>query len=1180
MPGISEILAQKEACESQRAQKERLQQLKLAAIAQQQQRRASTSAGSPPNAEQDSDDDGLDVVPDTMHSVAREEAAARAAAGHTRPSAGRTTLLRFARVAASPQRSDAHPIIPAADESPEKLIAAAGQSTFISSLARGGGAAAGRGKRNVGMTKADLERMVLRSAEAQSEQLRREKEEEWVRRGGRVVGVMEVVGEEKIQELIGEALECSGDTPAQGDGGDDAGSDDDDDDADYVPIERGSASPQQEQGEQEVQIPVEEKRANMDERAEDDDVGIAEAVALAETEVDSETESGAPNIVRLHRRTARPRHTIIGSDDEDGPPAVEHTSTDIQPPPSLLDLPSPAFTSTAPSWPSGNVEHPDHDHDHENDPDVSGNDTDKENRAVVRRDVSGPAPTHGARVLFDDILSARTGMGAALQPSVLPADDDPFTFTPSPAKAREQAMRRLGSPPPKPFVGKRGLSQMFEEEGDGLGSVPALLVQGVDGECAAPGESDAGLMGIKPVLGGLSQAFEETQDASGSGSRLSGLAALRRGADAELSLTFEAQAAALQPALEVDDRLRARAAAIFEKEQEYVLGAAQPAPSRARRELYITENGFLTQTRPEGSSPLMYRPSPSQRPYDALLRAQSVGTLSTAPGSGVAGTGTATSSPFLTRQPLGTLAETSPTSSSVRREPLRRLRRAHTSPDGHAPESASATSKRYRYPHGQSLSPSPSPSPSRVKAMGAAMAGGMERTAFTELMMGAAQRDNVKAKKKRSEFVEDQAVEEDEEDLLGFGGVRKKKGGNDDDEDEDDEHEADGVVKALVDDAHMDEMALAKSKVLEKHLEHQSADDARLEKEVQDVVAGKKRTRRRGGAGGLLGSDESDEDEDDEEARALRQRLAKKRRVAGDTLDALARDPVTAPFHATYQMALVDDADEFAHLDRDQELDSEPEPGQDRGEDEGDDGDDGCDGNEGVERRKRGVASREELDEDEDEDVEMAESSMETGNGKGRRKEEISTAEVRKTLQEVARGEREYTALDPEDVSWMDQDLYEADEADTLRVRLASSSTSRSKVPSRATHPYPVDVDTDVLSLNHIHADEQQHDPAYAQRMKRWASEEGAANRNHHGAGGGRGSGTRTGTGMGMGVAAGAAVTGHRPRGGSATGAGKPVKKPINATGTGTGATATTVPVRKTASALSVVADRRGRFGA
>ena len=62
MPGISKILAQ-ETCESQRMQKECLQQLKLAAIDQRQQKRASTSAGSPPGAEQDLGDDGFDVVP-------------------------------------------------------------------------------------------------------------------------------------------------------------------------------------------------------------------------------------------------------------------------------------------------------------------------------------------------------------------------------------------------------------------------------------------------------------------------------------------------------------------------------------------------------------------------------------------------------------------------------------------------------------------------------------------------------------------------------------------------------------------------------------------------------------------------------------------------------------------------------------------------------------------------------------------------------------------------------------------------------------------------------------------------------------------------------------------------------------------------------------------------------------
>ena len=220
---------------------------------------------------------------------------------------------------------------------------------------------------------------------------------------------------------------------------------------------------------------------------------------------------------------------------------------------------------------------------------------------------------------------------------------------------------------------------------------------------------------------------------------------------------------------------------------------------------------FLTQTRPEGgsSSPLVYRPSPSQRPYDALLRTQSGSIL------GTAHSGTAASSPLTARQPLSTLAETSPPS-SVGREPLRRLRRAQTSPE----VPVTASERRYAYPRGQSLSPSPSPSPARAKGGATPTPMMMQgRTAFSELMLGAklaVHRDAEKAKaKKRSEFVEDQAVESDEDDMLGFGGVRKKNG---DEDDEDDEHDADGVIKDLVDDAQMDEAALAKSKVLEKHL--------------------------------------------------------------------------------------------------------------------------------------------------------------------------------------------------------------------------------------------------------------------------------------------------------------------------------------------------------------------------
>jgi mediator of replication checkpoint protein 1 len=153
---------------------------------------------------------------------------------------------------------------------------------------------------------------------------------------------------------------------------------------------------------------------------------------------------------------------------------------------------------------------------------------------------------------------------------------------------------------------------------------------------------------------------------------------------------------------------------------------------------------------------------------------------------------------------------------------------------------------------------------------------------------------------------------------------------------------------------------------------------------MQDVVVGKRRTRRRrGGAGGLLGSDASDDESSDDEAHTLRRRLAKKRRVEGDTLDALARDPATAPFHTTYQMGLVDDVDDFAHLDRDG----------------GEDGDD--DGSGVQENQDRGEGEDEGRGRDvaEDEDVEMAAPSNTD-------KDEISNAEVRKALQEIARGER------------------------------------------------------------------------------------------------------------------------------------------------------------------------------
>ena len=493
MPGIGAILAEKQTREDLRARQERLRQTKLAALEQQKKTIGDTVAAE----DTDDSDDGLDVVPDTMHSVAREEAAARAAPGRTRPSAGRNTQLRFARVAPSPQRPVLLPT-----ESPEKRMAAAARPAFLASSARGNGAAgtaAGRGKRGVGITKAELNQMMLRNADAQSKQARGGKEEEWVRRGGRVTGIMEDIGSENLQALI-QSLERGSGADTQ-DGGDDDDDDGEEEDGDYVPDERGSASPRpmeaQEEGHDDQTTAADEEMVDEDEHRVADDRTTQAAV-----DTDSETESSAPDDVHLRRpRGARPRRAVIGSDDEGAESGAENAAEDVHPPPlSLPDLPSPAFASPWPSRHPG----PDHGDEKENDPDVSGNDTDKENRAVVCRAPPSSAPVQGARVLFDDLLGARAGTRAIAQPG----EDDPFVFTPSPVKAREEAIHRLESPTPVRVFGvsgKRGLSQMFEEEEDGA-SAPQGCNDGV-----TQGDVDPGFVEFKPALGGLSQAFEQTQ---------------------------------------------------------------------------------------------------------------------------------------------------------------------------------------------------------------------------------------------------------------------------------------------------------------------------------------------------------------------------------------------------------------------------------------------------------------------------------------------------------------------------------------------------------------------------------------------------------------------------------------------------------------------------------------------
>lgn len=310
-----------------------------------------------------------------------------------------------------------------------------------------------------------------------------------------------------------------------------------------------------------------------------------------------------------------------------------------------------------------------------------------------------------------------------------------------------------------------------------------------------------------------------------------GLAALRSTVD-DISLTLDPAFADTDKLLGIDDKFRQKADAIFEKEQEFVaqnsVETASDNPGSRKQQLWVTENGyvgssqvyrphpltmcltqltdgsttlyrFLTQTRPDVSSPELYRPSPSQRLTQSqyLLSAKKASQLLDGASSAFP---SPTKPPGTVRQPLGTLILETPDEGRGR---LRRLRRGRAST---SPES----------------SPSPSPSPSKRPPLQERMS----KDAFGALLNGAQrlgkEKDRVGRKGEeaalvRSEFVANEAEEEDDEDLLGWGGTLKRKSGTGGGAEDEEEGEDDGKdLEGMLDERDLDEEELARQKVIEK----------------------------------------------------------------------------------------------------------------------------------------------------------------------------------------------------------------------------------------------------------------------------------------------------------------------------------------------------------------------------
>lgn len=142
--------------------------------------------------------------------------------------------------------------------------------------------------------------------------------------------------------------------------------------------------------------------------------------------------------------------------------------------------------------------------------------------------------------------------------------------------------------------------------------------------------------------------------------------------------------------------------------------------------------------------------------------------------------------------------------------------------------------------------------------------------------------------KRKNDFVAEQADESEDEDM--FTALRKAADGE---EEDDNNSDLDAEVEGLVDDVavpeeqkeEQDELALA------KHKEQLQADEAKVQKRVERIVAGQERRHKRG-QDGLL----SDSDYEDDEAGFHRKAKVKKARKFDEVLEGLAANPKTLAF--------------------------------------------------------------------------------------------------------------------------------------------------------------------------------------------------------------------------------------------------------------------------------------------
>jgi len=510
LPDVSDLLA----AEERKQKAKQLAEIKRQALVRQE-------AQSLPD---DDDDDDL-VVESDMHAVADEEAGERRVrhAKHIRPSVGRKRQLMLGGIGSSKADKGHKEALARAKRNPLDFLKESARPAFRHGTKHGKDETAG-------LTPAALNRMMIEHSERDRADINKQKEEEWIRRGGKAVSDVEIA-EVKTEDWA--ALLQRGGQEKSAPMEVDDGKASDENDGDWDPELRGSISPE----------PVEAGSGDDDGVTSEVEVAMDVLTDRDDDDDDDDADDKENSRPRRPRRLAAHRAVLDSDEDDD---AESDRSLQSKPSFGQVLVPDTSFAEnvvTLNRMPGiihrGSLSSFDEPTEDENDKEnntqlMFDKSEDKENKAVVRH---SPLPARAALgprggSLFE--LEERTRRTLSMSPSAvelsnddhrraddesdkprsplkdLRDDDDPFAFPSFTSRLQRPSSSGLASPPPAfDKHAQTGFSQFLGEDDE---HAAAIAKSGL-----RPGFSDIFKSGSSPSvaafkpsdIGGFSQWPED-----------------------------------------------------------------------------------------------------------------------------------------------------------------------------------------------------------------------------------------------------------------------------------------------------------------------------------------------------------------------------------------------------------------------------------------------------------------------------------------------------------------------------------------------------------------------------------------------------------------------------------------------------------------------------------------------